>query len=950
MPLSRLLPAIAAAFLLAISVPAGAGVTTPSAQPAGELIPAQRFELDNGLRVIFHLDHSDPVVAVVLAARVGSARELPGRTGFAHLFEHLFFLDSENLGPGGLDRLSTRVGGSGANGSTSFDLTDYLQTVPSDALEKLLWAEADKLGFFINTVSDAVLAKEIQVVKNEKRQSVDNRPYGHNYGVILEHLYPQGHPYSWPVIGSLADLDAATLEDVHGFYHRWYTPNNTTLVVAGDFDPAQAREWVEKYFGEIARGEEAAAPAPQPARLEASTRLLHEDNLARLPALTLAWPGVERGHPDEAALDVLAELLTDGRDSPLTAVVVEELKLASAVSAWNTSQQIAGMVMLQTTAFDGVDLDDALAGVEAGMARFERDGVDAQALERIKTMSEADMYARQASVLGKGAALARHDLYGTSPDADLAALRAVTAEDVVRVYNAYLRERPHVATSFVPRGQAALALEGSQVAPVVEEPIVQGAEDAIDPAASAADYARTPSSFDRSIEPPFGPPPVVTPPQVWSSALANGLQVSGIEHDETPLVHFQLAIDGGRLFEDPQLPGTAGLLARMLDRGTRNRTAAEMENAFKALGAAVGVEARDERFVISGRTLSRNLDATLALVEEMLLEPRWDEDELALARAAAEAQLAASRAEPGAMAGRVYDLVAYGPEHILSRNALGSESALAAIDMDDLRRFMARSLAPQHARIRFVGPVGHDQATDALASLGQRWQAGDVSIPAYPAPAPPAASRIHFHDMPGATQSMLLFGYPALTRADPDFHPATMMNFILGGGGFASRLMQSLREEKGYSYGFRSGFSGDTNVGHFTMGGAVRANVTLEAAQLARDIARDYGASFTADDLQTTRESMGKRRALAFETPGAKLGILAAIGDHGLPADYLEREAGQISGLDLAQVRTLADRHLRTDAMIYVVVGDAATQAERLEALGYGPVEMMNEQVEEADR
>ena len=950
MPLSRLLPAIAAAFLLAISVPAGAGVTTPSAQPAGELIPAQRFELDNGLRVIFHLDHSDPVVAVVLAARVGSARELPGRTGFAHLFEHLFFLDSENLGPGGLDRLSTRVGGSGANGSTSFDLTDYLQTVPSDALEKLLWAEADKLGFFINTVSDAVLAKEIQVVKNEKRQSVDNRPYGHNYGVILEHLYPQGHPYSWPVIGSLADLDAATLEDVHGFYHRWYTPNNTTLVVAGDFDPAQAREWVEKYFGEIARGEEAAAPAPQPARLEASTRLLHEDNLARLPALTLAWPGVERGHPDEAALDVLAELLTDGRDSPLTAVVVEELKLASAVSAWNTSQQIAGMVMLQTTAFDGVDLDDALAGVEAGMARFERDGVDAQALERIKTMSEADMYARQASVLGKGAALARHDLYGTSPDADLAALRAVTAEDVVRVYNAYLRERPHVATSFVPRGQAALALEGSQVAPVVEEPIVQGAEDAIDPAASAADYARTPSSFDRSIEPPFGPPPVVTPPQVWSSALANGLQVSGIEHDETPLVHFQLAIDGGRLFEDPQLPGTAGLLARMLDRGTRNRTAAELENAFKALGAAVGVEARDERFVISGRTLSRNLDATLALVEEMLLEPRWDEDELALARAAAEAQLAASRAEPGAMAGRVYDLVAYGPEHILSRNALGSESALAAIDMDDLRRFMARSLAPQHARIRFVGPVGHDQATDALASLGQRWQAGDVSIPAYPAPAPPAASRIHFHDMPGATQSMLLFGYPALTRADPDFHPATMMNFILGGGGFASRLMQSLREEKGYSYGFHSGFSGDTNVGHFTMGGAVRANVTLEAAQLARDIARDYGASFTADDLQTTRESMGKRRALAFETPGAKLGILAAIGDHGLPADYLEREAGQISGLDLAQVRTLADRHLRTDAMIYVVVGDAATQAERLEALGYGPVEMMNEQVEEADR
>ena len=510
-------------------------------------------------------------------------------------------------------------------------------------------------------------------------------------------------------------------------------------------------------------------------------------------------------------------------------MLVEELKLASGVAAWNSSQQIAGMLMLQTTAFDGVDLDDALAGVETGMARFEREGVDAQALERIKTMSEANLHARQGSVLGKGAALARHDLYGTSPDTDLAALRAVTANDVVRVYNDYLRDRPHVATSFVPRGQSGLALTGSQVARVVEEPIVQGAEDTIDPATAAVDYERTPSSFDRSIEPPFGPPPVVTPPQVWTGTLANGLQVSGIEHAETPLVNFQLAIDGGRLFEDPELPGTASLLARMLDRGTRNRTAAELENAFKALGAKVGVSADDERFVISGRTLSRNLPATLALVEEMLLEPRWDEDELALARAAAGAQLAASRAEPGAMAGRVYDLIAYGPDHILSRNALGSETALAAIGMDDLRQFMARNLAPQHARIRFVGPVDHDQAIDALVSLGQHWEPNDVAIPTYAAPSPPAASRIHFYDMPGATQSMLLFGYPALTRADPDYHPATMMNFILGGGGFASRLMQALREEKGYSYGFRSGFSGDTNVGHFSMGGAVRANVTLEA-------------------------------------------------------------------------------------------------------------------------
>src|SRR5690606_15690648 len=238
---------------------------------------------------------------------------------------------------------------------------------------------------------------------------------------------------------------------------------------------------------------------------------------------------------------------------------------------------------------------------------------------------------------------------GTSPDADLAALRAVTADDVMRVYRTYLKDRPHVATSFVPRGQASLAITGSEVAAVVEEPIVQGAEAPVDAAAGAAEYERPPSTFDRTVEPPLGPPPIVEPPGMWNGALSNGLQVSGIEHDETPLAYFQLAIEGGRLFDGPGRPGTASLLARMLDRGTRNRTPAELENAFKSLGATIDVAAGDERFVISGRTLSRNFAATMALVEEMLLEPRWDEAELALAKAAAGAQLAAARAEPGAM-------------------------------------------------------------------------------------------------------------------------------------------------------------------------------------------------------------------------------------------------------------------------------------------------------------
>lgn len=952
MGFSKALSAVFAGLTFIAAAAPGAQASSAATAPdrTAELIPAQRFELDNGLRVVFHIDRSDPVVAVVLAARVGSAREEPGRTGFAHLFEHLFFLDSENLGPGGLDRMSARIGGSGANGSTSFDLTDYLQTVPNDALEKMIWAEADKLGFFINTVTEAVVAKEIQVVKNEKRQSVDNRPYGHTYGVILENLYPEGHPYSWPVIGSLADLDAATLEDVHNFYRRWYTPNNTTLVIAGDFDPEQAAEWVQKYFGEIPRGPDAPATPPQPADLAETRRLLHEDNFAILPQLTLAWPGVERGHRDEMALSVLLELLTDGRDAPLTSVLVDELQLTSEVSGGSRADQIAGSVTLQVTAFDGVDLDRVWAGIETGFERFERDGVDPQALARVKTMAEAGFYARLGSVLSKGSALARYDLYGTTPDRDLAALQAVTAEDVSRVYRSYLRERPHVATSFTPRGQPQRALSGSTIAAVVEEPIVQGAEAAIDAGSGTAVYERTSSSFDRTVEPPYGPPPVVASPVVWSAGLPNGLQVSGIENTETPLVQFELAIDGGRLFDDPDKPGTANLLAQMLDRGTRTRTPAELENAFKGLGAQIEVSAGEERFVISGRTLARNFGATLALVQDMLLDPRWDENELALVKASITARIQAARAQPQAIADRVYNLIAYGPDHILSRSALGTERSVAAIGMDDLRRFLDANLAPDHARIRIVGELDRDQALAALTGLGEHWARRDVEIPSPAAPVPPDASRLYFYDMPGATQSILTFGYPALTRADPEFYPATVMNYILGGGSFASRLTQALREGQGYTYGVRTWFSGGSHIGHFQLSSPVRANVTLEAASLARDIMRDYGATFTEADLDVTRSALGKSRARAFETAGAKLGVLAAIGDHGLPPDYLEHEAGVIRDLTVDQVRSLAERHIRTDAMIYVVVGDAATQAARLEALGYGVPVIVNERLAEADR
>lgn len=929
------------------SAQTAASTEAPAAPP---LMPTERFQLANGLNVVFHIDRSDPVVAVVLAAHVGSAREEPGRTGFAHLFEHLFFLDSENLGPGGLDAMSARIGGSGANGSTSRDLTDYLQTVPNDALEKMIWAEADKLGYFINTVTDAVLAKEKQVVKNEKRQSVDNRPYGHTGAVISSALYPADHPYNWEVIGSLADLDAATLSDVQNFYRRWYTPDNATLVIAGDFDPAQARAWIEKYFGEIARGSGVPTPQPRPSGLRQTVRLMHEDGFAQLPELTLVWPTVERGHPDEAALDMLQTLLTDGKAAPLNAVLIDEKKLTSQVGFGSQNSQIAGEAYLTVRAFDGVDLDAVQAALDEGFARFEAQGVDPAALQRVKTTAEADFYAQLDSVLGKGAALARYDAFGGSPDRDLARLRAVTAQDVMRVYRQYIAGRPHVATSFVPRGQAQLALADSAVATVVEEPIVQGAEAPVDQRAGDHPYARTPSSFDRTVEPPAGPAPVVTPPTLWAADVANGLSLSGIQNDETPLATFDLSIEGGRLFDDPARPGVANMVARMLDRGTATKTPAELENAFKALGARVSVNVGDERIVISGRTLDRNLTATLALIEEMLVSPRWDPAELELARAAVLSEIQDARSQPAALAGRVYDLVSNSPDSVLARGALGTESSVTALTLDDLKAYHRDHLIPGLAHFRIVSPSDRQAVVRAAEGLTTRWAARDVVRPVAPTPVAPTQARVYFYDVPGAKQSAFLFGYPALRRGDADFYPATVMNYRLGGGGFASRLTQQLREGQGYTYGVRSGFSGDERTGDFTLTSNIRSNVTLEAAQLARSIMSDYGATFTAEDLDVTRSAMSRSRARAFETARAKLGVLAAVDELGLPADYLQREAAVIDEMTVSRIQDLTRQYVRTDQMIYVVVGDAATQAPRLEALGYGAPVMMNERLAQADR
>jgi zinc protease len=904
----------------------------------------EKFTLDNGLQVILHVDKSDPVAAVALTAHVGSAREKEGRTGFAHLFEHLLFLESENLGKGGLDQMSARIGGSGANGSTSRDRTNYFQTVPKDALEKMIWAEADKLGYFINTVTEPVLAKEKQVVKNEKRQRVDNQPYGHNSSVINSNLYPEGHPYSWEVIGSLEDLQNATLEDVKEFYRRWYVPNNVTLTIAGDIDVAQTKAWVKKYFDEIPRGEDIPKMEKQPVNLKSSKRLFYEDNFARAPRLSMTWPTIHEYHLDTYALGVLSQYLTQGKKAPLYKVLVEEDQLTSNVRMYQNSSEVSGQFMLSVTAFNQTDLNAVAASIEKGFKDFELNGISEKDLSRIKAGQETDFYQGLSSVLGKGFQLAQYEIFAGDPgfiNQDVKNILAVTSEDVMRVYNTYIKGKNYIATSFVPKGQKNLVLNNSQLANVIEEKIIEGAEESFDPSL-AATYEKTPSSFDRSVEPAYGTSPELNIPQVWKKELDSGIKVFGIENDEVPLVQFEMQIEGGLLLENKDKVGVSNLLADLITKGTKNKTPEQLENAIESIGANIYAYATENNVIIAGTTLSKHFDATMDLVSEILLEPRWDEKEFNLLKQSTISGIQRSKANPNSIAANEFAKLMYGENNILAYDNRGTEASVNRISILDLQNYYNNNLTPKLTNVFVVGAISEAKVMNNLEAVNTKWETKDVSIPELPMPLYLKASTVYFYDVPGAKQSVIRFGYPALKATHKDYYPATVMNYRLGGGSFASQLTQELREGKGYTYGIRSGFSGTSHKGEFTISSSIRTNVTYEATSLVKEILENYGKNYNEDDLEVTKSFTIKSTARAFETLGAKLDMLSNINNYGLSDDYAKQREAIVKNITVEDVKALVENYIKPNQMIYLIVGDAKTQLDKLEDLGFGKPVLLN--------
>ena len=899
-------------------------------------IPFEKYELGNGLNVILHEDRSDPIVSVAIYYHVGSDREVPGRTGFAHLFEHMMFQQSENVPEDQYFRYIQSAGGT-LNGSTNQDRTNYYETVPKNALEMVLWAESDRMGYLTNTITQQAFAIQQNVVQNEKRQNYDNRPYGHSSTVMARAMYPEGHPYSWTTIGEMKDLFNATVEDVKDFHSRFYVPNNATLAISGDFDPVQVKEWVEKYFGEIPRGPEVEELVPVPVVLPETKKLYHEDNFANAPQFTMAFPTPERYSKDSYALSALAEILAGGKKSPMYNVLVKEKNLTSSVRAYNRGQELGGMFTISLTANPGVSLTDVENAIFEAFKRFEEEGVTDKDLERVKAGQETSFYNMMSSVQGKSFRLAEYDIFAGDPGfykTDMENMMSVTTGDVVRVYDKYIKGKNYVATSFVPKGRTDLAASGSVDAGIEEENILSATEVKIEEGA-AEEIEKTPTSFDRSVKPPLGPDVSVNVPPVWKASLDNGIKIYGIEHTEVPLIQYSIVIEGGHMLDDISKPGVANMLANMLNEGTKNETPEELEEEIDLLGAMIRVSADDEDITVSVTTLARNFEKTLAIAEEMLLEPRWDSDAFELARTRILNSIRRSSIDPTYLGSMALSKLVVGDDNIFSTDISGTAESVTSMTMDDIKSFYEKNISPSVARFLIVGDITQPEVEKALASLGASWQAKEVQKPVLTFAPPPETSHVYFVDVPGAKQSNIYIGAPSLTRSDPDYYPAFVANYKLGGS-FNGYVNLVLREEKGYTYGARTNFIAEKNLGLFVASAAVRSTATLESAEIFRDLMKDYRAGVSQADVDFTKDALIKGNALQFETQRALMGMLNTMSAYNLPDNYVELEEDYVRQLTADEVDAMVQKYIDPMKMYYVIAGDAATQLSEMKKLGFG--------------
>ncbi len=904
------------------------------------VIPYEKFVFPNGLTVIVHEDHSDPVVYVDATYHVGSAREEIGKSGFAHFFEHMMFEGSDHVGKGGHFKIVTESGGT-LNGSTNLDRTNYFETVPSNQLEKMIWLEADRMGYLLDAVTQEKFDNQRSTVKNERGQNYDNRPYGLTGEFASKNLYPYGHPYSWLTIGYVEDLNRVELNDLKNFFLRWYGPNNATLTVAGDVKTADVLKMVEKYFSSIPKGPAVEKTVLPKVHVDADRYVSFTDNYARIPQLTKVFPTVPDYNKDMAALQCLAQILGQGRTSVLYQQVVKPKKALSA-SASSQLSELAGEFSFRITPYPGKTLADMDALLKEAMASFEARGVTDEDIIKFKGGIEAQYINQLQSVQGKGARLAAFQTVAGNPNMIgklLNMYHSVTKEDVMRVYNEYIKDKHSVTVSVITKGQDKEKMIAAPDNYTVDAGNYQKPNYGYD----GLHYAKGKDNFDRSKLPGNGPNPVVKVPPFWKKELPNGIKMIGAQNTEIPTVTLSISIPGGHLAQanDTSKIGLAGMVASMLNEDNKKYTAEQMTVELQKLGSSITVSNDFNSINFNVQCLKKNVDKTLELLQERMLAPNFSEESFDRLQRQALEGFKQAKSQPATIASAVYSKLNYGPNNILGMSDNGTEYTIKNMTLKDVQEYYNNYMTSEGTKVVVVGDITQSEIEPKLHFLN-KLPNKKIILPKPGAIPAIAKTRIYLVDVPKGAQTEFRVGYVTGLKYDAtgDYYKAGLMNYVLGGS-FNSHLNMNLREDKGWTYGARSSFSGDEYTGSFTFSSGIRADATDSALIETMKDMKEYAANGIKDDeLIFTKNAIGQRDALQYETGPQKAGFIRRILDYNLPGNFVEQQNKILSSMTKKDINALSKKWLVIDKMNILLVGDKAKILPGLQKLGYEIVEL----------
>ncbi len=921
---------------------AGQAKLVESVKKSGDeiVIPYDKYVLPNGLTVLIHEDHSDPIVHVDVTYHVGSAREEINKSGFAHFFEHMMFQGSDNVADEQHFRIITEAGGT-LNGTTNRDRTNYFETVPANQLEKMLWLEADRMGFLLDAVTQEKFEVQRATVKNERGQRYDNQPYGLVNEVSARNLYAYGHPYSWLTIGYVEDLNRVNVQDLKNFFLRWYGPNNAVLTIGGDVDPKQTIAWVEKYFGSIPGGPEVSPVRLALPVLSEDRYVSMTDNYAKLPMLRMVFPVPPQYSNDEPALDCLAEIIGQGKNSLFYKNLVKKNIAVNAV-AYNSTSELAGEFTISVTPYPGQQLADIEKVIRSSFEEFETQGISDEDIKKFINSQEADIVYGLESISSRVSQLA--SFYTFTGNANyiskmLKDYTTVTKEDVMRVYRQYIKGKHAVILSVLTQDGSANPA-GKDNYTVSQEGYI-----APDYGYGQLKYIKAKDQFDRNKMPDAGPAVVVNAPAYWEGK-AGTARVIGATTEEIPAINIIMQFKGGKLAEPVDKNGLANLFASMMNEDTKNYSAEAFSMALDQLGSSISISAGSDKTSVRIRSLARNLDATLEMLQERLLNPVFTQEDFDRNKKQAIESAKNALNRPAYIASTAFERLLYGNATAYGLPAMGTEKTLADITLADIQQYYEDYFSLQNADIVVVGDVTKEDLLPKLSFL-QKMKTNTVILPQVqiPAPPPPVSDRkpeVIFVDVPGAAQTEFRVGFVSNMPYDAtgEFYRSNVMNYPLGGA-FNSRLNLYLREEKGWTYGARSAFNGDKYTGDYIFSAGIKAEPTDSAlTDIIHIIEKFRSEGISNEELTFTQNSMTQSEARKYETGFQKAAFLSNILTYNLPGNYPQLQNEVLKKITTADFAQLARKNIRpVKDMTILLVGDKARLADKLKELGYVVVE-----------